>query len=378
MFFHFARSWLYEQHYAYENPLFRAVCAAVFCFILVLIAGPSVIRRLLRAKLGDRPEFDCAPLNELMKDKAGVPTMGGILIVFAVLAGTLVWADLSNFYIWMGLLCLIWLGTVGAVDDALKLTAGRRGGSRQGLRMHEKLLFQIGLSVVLALFILSFGDKHMAVATVGEQLVPAYRILSLPFYKEGIVLGAVAFTIITVLVTTFTSNAVNLTDGLDGLAAGCVAICTLAFMLLTDAVGSESVSAKLLLPHVPGSGELTVICGSILGACLGFLWYNCHPARVFMGDTGSLPLGGVLGYVAIVTRQEVMLGLVGGIFVVEGLSVLLQVGYFKWTGGKRLLRCAPIHHHFQMGGWSETQTVVRFWLIAGVLAACALATVKLR
>jgi len=381
--FHLLRSWLHEQHYAYENALFRAACSAVFCFVLVLVAAPSVIRRLARANWGDVAEFDCAPLNELMKAKTGVPTMGGLLIVAAVLVGTLVWADLRNFYIWMGLVCLLWLGTVGAIDDGLKLTGRRRGGSRQGLRMHEKLLFQIGLSVVLASFILSWGSSHVAVAAVGAVktgwlVEPAYRVLSIPFYKHGVILGAGAFTAITILVTTFTSNAVNLTDGLDGLAAGCVAICTLAMMLLTDAVGSQAAATKLLLPYVPGSGELTVICGSILGACLGFLWYNCHPAQVFMGDTGSLPLGGVLGYVAIVTRQELMLGLIGGIFLLEGLSVLLQVGYFKWTGGKRLMRCAPLHHHFQMGGWTETQAVVRFWLIAGVLAACALATIKLR
>jgi phospho-N-acetylmuramoyl-pentapeptide-transferase len=184
--------------------------------------------------------------------------------------------------------------------------------------------------------------------------------------------------LIALLVISFTSNAVNFTDGMDGLASGCVAICSLVFMLLAYVAGDSELAAKLLVPHVPRSGELAVICGAVMGACLGFLWYNCHPARVFMGDTGSLPLGGVIGFVAIVIRQELMLLIVGGVFVIEALSVILQVGYFKYTGGGRLLRCAPIHHHYQLSGWTETQIVTRFWLAAAMFAVFALATVKLR
>jgi phospho-N-acetylmuramoyl-pentapeptide-transferase len=179
-------------------------------------------------------------------------------------------------------------------------------------------------------------------------------------------------------VVTGTSNAVNLTDGMDGLASGCVAICSLVFMVLAYVVGDETAARKLLIPHVPQSGELAVICGAILGACAGFLWYNCHPARVFMGDTGSLPLGGAIGYVAVVLRQELMLFIVGGVFVIEAVSVILQVGYFKSTGGKRMFRCAPLHHHYHLSGWTETQTVTRFWLAAAMFAVFALATVKLR
>ena len=208
--------------------------------------------------------------------------------------------------------------------------------------------------------------------------LPAYKVFSVPFYKAGLELGMPAFMVVTVLVMTGTSNAVNFTDGMDGLASGCVALCALVFAILTYIVGTQDLAAKLLLPHVPKTGELVILCGAILGSCLGFLWYNCHPARVFMGDTGSLPLGGVIGYVAVVTRQELMLLIAGGIFVIEAFSVISQIGYYKWTGGRRLFRCAPIHHHFHLGGWSEPQTVVRFWLLAAMFASFALASVKLR
>jgi len=183
---------------------------------------------------------------------------------------------------------------------------------------------------------------------------------------------------VTVLVMTGTSNAVNLTDGMDGLASGCVALCALVFGILTYVVGTADLAGKLLFPHIPRSAELVILCGAIMGACLGFLWYNCHPARVFMGDTGSLPLGGLIGYVAVVTRQELMLFIAGGVFVMEALSVMAQVGYFKWSGGRRLLRCAPIHHHFHLSGWSEPQTVIRFWLLAAMFSGLALASIKMR
>jgi phospho-N-acetylmuramoyl-pentapeptide-transferase len=215
--------------------------------------------------------------------------------------------------------------------------------------------------------------------SAGEPVeFPSYRILAVPFYKPGVELGAMAFMVLTVLVMTGTSNAVNLTDGMDGLAAGCVAMCSVVFMVLTYIVGTRELAETLLFPHIPRSGELVVLCGAILGSSLGFLWYNCHPARVFMGDTGSLPLGGLIGFVAIVTRQELMLLIAGGVFVIEALSVILQVGYFKRTGGRRLLRCAPLHHHFHLGGWSEPQTVVRFWLAGAMFAGLALVAIKLR
>jgi phospho-N-acetylmuramoyl-pentapeptide-transferase len=246
--------------------------------------------------------------------------------------------------------------------------------------MYEKLLFQLGLGVVLGFYVYNYGRGNFAVLSslVEPGEMPAYRILSVPFYKPGITLGTLAFMVVTVLVMTGTSNAVNLTDGMDGLASGCVAMCATAFLILTYIVGTESLAHKLLFPHIPKSGELVILCGAILGSCLGFLWYNCHPARVFMGDTGSLPLGGLIGYVAVVTRQELMLLIAGGVFVIEAVSVMTQVGYYRWTGGRRLFRCAPLHHHFHLGGWSEPQTVVRFWLVAALCAGFALATIKLR
>jgi phospho-N-acetylmuramoyl-pentapeptide-transferase len=306
--------------------------------------------------------------------------MGGVMIIASIGLAVLLLADLSSFYVRMGLVCLVWLGALGAVDDWLKLTAKRRGGSRDGLKMYEKLLFQVGLGVILGFFIYSHGGTNYAVISpyVESTSLPAYKILSVPFYKAGLQLGTAAFMIVAVLVMTATSNAVNLTDGMDGLASGCVAICALVFAILTYIVGTEDLAHKMLFPHVPRSGELVIMCGAIFGASLGFLWYNCHPARVFMGDTGSLPLGGLIGYVAVVTRQELMLLIAGGVFVIEAVSVLSQVGYFKWTGGRRLFRCAPIHHHFHLSGWSEPQTVVRFWLLAIMFAAFALATTKLR
>lgn len=380
MLYHLFSELFEGRHYAYENVLFRAACAAIFSFLLLLLALPAFIRRLVRWKLGDRPEFDHASLNELTRDKANVPTMGGVMILAAIAAAVLLFSDLTNFYVKMGLVCLIWLGVLGGFDDWLKLTAKRRTRSRDGLKMYEKLLFQIGLGVVIGYYTFRYGEANFDTLNGhGETtLVPAYSILSVPFYKHGLMLGAYTFMVVTVLVMTGASNAVNLTDGMDGLASGCVALCALVFSIFTYIVGSDELSSKLLFHHVPKSAELVIFCGAILGACLGFLWYNCHPARVFMGDTGSLPLGGLIGYVAIVTRQELMLFIAGGVFVIEALSVLMQIGYFKWTKGKRIFRCAPVHHHFHLGGWSEPQTVIRFWLVAAMFSFVALASIKLR
>jgi phospho-N-acetylmuramoyl-pentapeptide-transferase len=306
--------------------------------------------------------------------------MGGLLIVAAVFVCVILLADLGNYYIRMALFCMVWLTVLGGTDDWLKLTVGVRSGSRDGLKMYEKLLFQIGLGVLLGIFIYRHGQLSLeSFATLkGGETVEAFRVLNVPFYKPGITLGIPAFLIVTVLVIAGTSNAVNLTDGMDGLAAGCMALCSFVFMVLSSVGGDSEQARSLLFPYIPDTAELSVLCGAMMGACLGFLWYNCHPARVFMGDTGSLPLGGLIGYVAICTRQELMLFIVGGVFVIEAASVIMQVGYFKATGGKRIFRVAPIHHHFRLGGWTETQTVVRFWLVAAIFAGIALATIKLR
>lgn len=382
MLFHLLEQLFEGRHYAYENTLFRGACAALFCFLFILVGLPRLIRFLIKRKMGDRPEFDHASLNELTRDKNNVPTMGGIMIVLAIALAILLLSDLTNFYIHMSLLCLCWLGAMGMVDDWLKLTAKRRSQSRDGLKMYQKLLFQIGLGVILGYYIFRHGRSNFNYAVLSPLVetgtIPAYKILAVPFYKAGLILGPMAFMIVTVLVMSGTSNAVNLTDGMDGLASGCVAMCSLVFLILTYIVGTQDLAAKLLFTHIPMSGELVIVCGAILGSCLGFLWYNCHPAKVFMGDTGSLPLGGLIGFVAVVTRQELMLFIVGGVFVIEAVSVIMQVGYFKWTGGKRFFRCAPVHHHFHLGGWSESQTVVRFWLLSAMFAAFAVATIKLR
>ncbi|HOB75420.1 MAG TPA: phospho-N-acetylmuramoyl-pentapeptide-transferase [Phycisphaerae bacterium] len=367
------------EQWAYRDALVRGTCAIFLSFLFVWLLGPRVIRWLMRRKIGDIAEFDHKALNELTKDKKNTPTMGGVLIIAAVLFSILMLADLGNYYITMALVCTVWLTVVGGIDDWLKLTAKSRSGSRDGLKSYEKLLFQIGLGVLLGIFVYRYGEQNAAsyARYLGAE-IQTFKILTVPFYKPGIVLSLPLFWIMTVLVTTGTSNAVNLTDGMDGLASGCMVLCSFAFMILSFMVGNAEWAARLLLPHIPDTAELAVVCGAVMGACLGFLWYNCYPAQVFMGDTGSLPLGGLIGYVAIVTRQELMLFIVGGVFVIEAVSVMLQVGYFKLSGGKRIFRIAPIHHHFHLGGWTETQTVTRFWLMAVIFAGIALVTVRLR
>ncbi|MCH7604318.1 MAG: phospho-N-acetylmuramoyl-pentapeptide-transferase [Planctomycetes bacterium] len=348
---------------------FRAFFAVLFSFLIVLVFGKPTIRWLIKQKVGDQPEFYHSDVNELMASKAATPTMGGILICSSIFLTIALFADLRNSYVHLSLIVLGWLAVVGGFDDWLKLTsATRKPGSREGLYAWEKLLFQLGIGAVAGFFLYrnTFDNDvaHVLVLPLQRTYVPNAESLVL---EEGvIVLGFAAFMIIATLLIAGTSNAVNLTDGMDGLATGCVAICALVFVILTHIVGTEELAAKLLFLHVPNSAELVIPCGAMFGACLGFLWYNCHPAHVFMGDTGSLPLGGIIGFVAIVTRQELMLFIVGGVFVMEALSVIAQVGYFKWTKGSRIFRCAPIHHHFQELGWSEPKIVMRAWLISAI------------
>lgn len=366
-----------EGHYGYQNTLFRGTVAILVAFLVVWALGPTVIRWLIRLKCGDIPDFDHSELNELTRHKANVPTMGGLLILFGVGTAVVLLADLTVFYVHLAFFCMIWLGALGFLDDWFKLKGKGQNQNRDGLKFYQKILFQIGLGIVLGYFIYHFGEKAFA-----DEDVKAFRILTLPFVKgdldNPILLSVPAFMIMTILVVAGTSNAVNLTDGMDGLASGCVAMSCLVFMLLAYAVGDERVARYLQFSHIPQAGELAVLCGGMLGASLGFLWYNSSPAQVFMGDTGSLPLGGLLGFVAIVIRQELMLLIVGGVFVFEALSVMIQVGYFKITGGKRFFLIAPIHHHFHLKGWKENQVVVRFWLLSVLFAVIALATTKLR
>jgi len=356
-------------------------------FLIAVVIGPRVIRWLMRKKIGDRPEFHHATLNELTKEKANTPTMGGLIIIISVITTTLLWAKfydpyekLFNPFVHKAIFLVIWFGVLGGVDDWLKLTASARHRSRNGLRAWEKLIFQIGGAVLIASFL------YMDFVNIDDA-----RRLWLPFYKYPIPQGPEAsmptwiFILVAIFYLSATSNAVNLADGMDGLAAGCVAIVALVLALLCY-VASETMgrttpvtwSMYLLLPHIPQAGELSIFFAAIFGAVLGFLWFNCHPAQTFMGDVGSLPLGAAMGYGALVTRNEILLLIIGGVFVIELCSVVLQVGYFKYTGGGRLFKCAPIHHHFHLIGWSEPQVVVRFWLLAAAFAALALATLKLR
>ena len=360
---------------------FRAFFAVVLSFAIVLLLGRRTIAWLIRQKVGDQPEFYHAQINELMKSKAATPTMGGILICGAMLASILLLADLRNAYVHLALIVLIWLAVVGGFDDWLKLTSAlRHPGSREGLLAWEKLLFQLGIGAVAGYFLFRHGmgnESARALVLPGQRTyVPGAEALVL---EDGvIVLGLVAFVVLATLLIAGTSNAVNLTDGMDGLAGGTMIVASLAMMTLCYIAGDFQTAKYLLLPHVEGTGELMVVTGAMAGACLGFLWFNCAPAQVFMGDTGSLPLGGLLAYIAVAIRQEVLMVVIGGVFFLEMMSVVLQVGYFKWTKGKRIFRCSPIHHHFHLGGWSETQVVTRFWVLGVVFAMLALVSVKLR
>ena len=352
---------------------FQSTVAIVLSFLICVLLGPRVIEWLRRNKVGDIAKFDQAEVDKIFEGKNGTPTMGGLLIIASIAFTTLLLADLRNFYVLMGMTCLVGLGAIGAIDDWLKLTAERRGGGRQGLEGPEKLIGQIGLAAVLSYFTFRYGSAN-----------PVAHDLYLPFIKTPVMsLSITLFILLGVVTITGFSNAVNLSDGMDGLAGGCMAIVSFAFLLLALLGGIPALGRFLLLPTVPMSDQMAVICGAMLGACLGFLWFNCAPAKVFMGDTGSLALGGLIAYVAIVIRHEFTLVLVGGIFVAEAVSVVIQRYWFKYTrirfgAGRRVFLMAPIHYHFQRKGWTETQVVVRFWLIGAMLAAMAIATVKLR
>lgn len=381
------RDWL-ERRHAYwpfmvlDQVTFRAVGAALLAFGIVLFLGKPVIEWLRRKKIGDTGLSDAAGLAASAASKKNTPTMGGLLIAAAIGGATLLLADLGNRYVQMGLITLVWLAAVGGADDWLKLTASSRpGASRQGLFAWEKLVFQIGVALLIGWFAYTHGDTEAA-----HDLA---HVLNLPFQKtynpgtmspnEGLVfLGRVPYVILAVLMIAGMSNAVNITDGMDGLATGVTAAVSIGLMALCLIAGWQPAAQFLLMPHVVGSDELAVIAGAMAGACLGFLWWNCAPASVFMGDTGALCLGGLIGYLALVVRQEFMALLMSGVFLVEIGSVAIQVAYFKATKGKRVFRCAPYHHHLHMGGMQETRVVARLWIVTVVLVALALATIKVR
>jgi phospho-N-acetylmuramoyl-pentapeptide-transferase len=339
------------------------------------------VKWLRLRKIGDNPDFDQDDMNAIMADKRGTPTMGGLLIIGAILLTTLLLADLRNYYVWLTIATGGLLAALGITDDWIKLNRHRYAvegekASRQGLSGREKLIYQILLGALI-----SFLTYHY-----GGDVVAAKR-LYFPFFKEEsgifLTLGPIAFILWGTFILTAMSNAVNLTDGLDGLAAGCVAFAAFTLVVFGLIIGDPKLADMLLYPYLPAGSQLAIVAGAMGGACLGFLWFNCNPARVFMGDTGSLALGGLLGYIAIVIRQEILLGIVGAVFVAEALSVLIQVYWFKYTRirygeGRRIFKMSPLHHHFQKCGWSETQVVVRFWLVGAMLAAFGIATIRLR
>ncbi len=368
---------LYGPFQLFEQEEFRALAAAFVAFVLVLALGRRTIRWLLRMKIGDAGLSDAAALASHSASKANTPTMGGVLIAGAMLVAVILLADLRVFYVQTGIIVLASFAGLGAADDWLKLTAARRGTGRQGLYAWEKLVFQVGLSALVAYFVFRQDAGGMN------------GVLNLPFqrsYQPGtatpnpalIILPAWAFITLGVLMITGMSNAVNITDGMDGLAGGISGFVAIGLLVLALIAGDGGWARTLLVPHIPGASEMAVLAGAMGGACFGFLWWNCSPAAVFMGDTGALGLGGIIGYIALVIRQEHVVLLISMVFLIEAASVAIQVGYFKATGGKRVFRCAPYHHHLHMGGWAEQQVVVRFWIVSVLLLVAGLASIKVR
>ncbi|MDP3251478.1 MAG: phospho-N-acetylmuramoyl-pentapeptide-transferase [Hydrogenophaga sp.] len=371
----------------FQYLTFRAVMAALTALLVGLVAGPFFIRRLAALKIG-QPIREYAMQTHL--SKGGTPTMGGVLILFAIALSTLLWFDLSNRFVWIVLLVTLGFGAIGWVDDWRKVVHK----DPEGMRSREKYLWQSVIGLVAA-FYLVFSVSESSNLRVLELFVawvrsgftvdlPPQAGLLVPFFKEiSYPLGVFGFVVMTYLVIVGSSNAVNLTDGLDGLAIMPVVMVGSALGVFAYVTGNAVFSRYLLLPHIPGAGELLIFCAAMAGAGLAFLWFNTHPAQVFMGDVGALALGGALGTIAVIVRQEIVLAIMGGIFVVEALSVMLQVTWFKYTKrrfgtGRRLFQMAPLHHHFEKKGWKETQVVVRFWIITMLLCLVGLSTLKLR
>ncbi|HQR58059.1 MAG TPA: phospho-N-acetylmuramoyl-pentapeptide-transferase [Azonexus sp.] len=343
----------------------RTVLAAMTALLISFATGPRVIRWLAARKIGQAVRSD-GPDTHLIK--SGTPTMGGVLILIAIAITTLLWGDLTNKYVWTVLIVTLGYGIVGWYDDWKKVVYR----DPKGLAARWKFFWQSLLGIGAALF-LAFSAKSGAQT---ELIVPFFKTIAYP-------LGVVGFITLTYFVIVGTSNAVNLTDGLDGLAIMPTVMIAAAFALFAYVTGHAVYAKYLLIPYVPGAGELCILLGSIAGAGLGFLWFNAYPAEVFMGDVGALALGAALGTVAVIIRQEIVLVIMGGVFVAETLSVMLQVSYFKYTKkkfgeGRRILRMAPLHHHFEQTGWKETQVVVRFWIITIMLVLIGLSSLKLR
>jgi phospho-N-acetylmuramoyl-pentapeptide-transferase len=356
--------WLAKEHgirafNVFQYITLRAVLAMMTALIISFLVGPYMIRRLAILKIGQSVRND-GPQTHLVK--AGTPTMGGALILVSITAATLLWCDLSNHYVWAVIITTLGFGVIGWVDDYRKVVYR----NPKGLSAKAKLFWQTLIGVSVAVF-LAYNAK-----------LPQHTELILPFIKTvAIPLGTTGFIILAFFVIVGTSNAVNLTDGLDGLAIMPTVMVASGLAVFAYVTGRVDYSKYLFLPYIPGAGELMIFCAALGGAGLGFLWFNAYPAEVFMGDVGALALGGALGVVAVIVRQEIVLLIMGGVFVVETLSVIIQVASFKLTG-KRVFRMAPLHHHYELKGWKETQVVVRFWIITMILVLIGLSTLKLR
>jgi phospho-N-acetylmuramoyl-pentapeptide-transferase len=349
---------------------FRSAGAAITALLLSFLVGPYMIRLLRRNQIKEEIRTD-GPQTHLVK--AGTPTMGGLIILIAVIIPTLLWAKLDNLYVGIVLFATCWMGLVGFYDDYLKAVKRKK----KGLVARYKLAGQILLGIIVGVLLLSFPRA------MGVNFSEHVTETSLPFFKNILLNFGIFYLPMIIFIITATSNGVNLTDGLDGLAIGIVGIAAAAFAVICYVSGHVNFSAYLNIIYLDNCGELTVFCAALFGAALGFLWFNAHPAEVFMGDTGSLALGGALGTVAILVKKEFLLVFIGGIFVIEAASVLIQMSYFKYTRrrtgiGKRVFLMAPIHHHFEQLGWPETKVVVRFWILQILLVLISLTTFKIR
>lgn len=336
---------------------FRAIYASLTAFFICFFLGPWMIRKLRELQIGQYIREDGPQQHHT---KAGTPTMGGLLIIFSIFVSVLLWTNLSNLFIWIVLLALLGYGAIGFIDDYSMLIKKRN----KGLSARNKFLLQIILSITIGALVYASPNFSTKVT------IPFFKSLS-PDFKWGYVLFA-AFVIVG------TSNAVNLTDGLDGLAIGPLIIVGATYMVFAYVAGNIKIAEYLQINYVAGTGEIAIFCSALAGAGLGFLWFNTYPAQVFMGDVGSLSLGGTIGTIAVITKQEILLVIVGGLFVVETLSVIFQVGYFKITKGRRIFKMAPLHHHFELKGWPEPKVIVRFWIIAIALALISMSTLKIR
>ncbi len=373
---------LYEHLFRYASPLrvfryvtFRTAFASLTALFLCIVLGPWLIGKLKQFQIGQYIREEGPKSHQ---KKAGTPTMGGVLIIISIVIPTLLWADLRYPYVWVAIAALLGYGWIGFLDDYAKVTRQRN----LGLSGRTKLIYQFAVGFAIAALLLwmrAEGEFSSAMnIPFFKQFQPSLLIESLLHNPWTYVFGVLPFCVFTALVIVFMSNAVNLTDGLDGLAIGLMVIAAGALTMLAYAGGHAQLAEYLQLARNPHTSELTVFCGSMTGASIGFLWYNAHPADIFMGDVGSLGLGGAMAVVAVLIKQEVLLVFIGGVFILEAVSVILQVGSFKLRGGKRIFKMAPLHHHFEAKGWAESKIIARFWIAGLVLALFALTTLKLR